>query len=201
MAQAPSPFTAAFLPPGYRPVERNDGVLPEAGGNPRGDGGGIEGGYQSGTMDPAKISEGRRKAGRPRGSGRKWSAERRAAYEQSRNSTPETQEELAVEDSEPKPKPVPHEVVEQVAAALRFTQSLMTPDMPLSDEEAIGLAKAVTNLLAYYVKLGGGGRGMAWLALFGALAMIELPRLMVVSARNKEKREAKLTPAFDPGSA
>jgi hypothetical protein len=186
---AQDPASLSFLPPGFRP-RGPDIVLPQESGDIGGDGGGAARGPDPGTVDPAKISA-RRGKGRRKG----WSPERRAAYEARRSTSGSEEEELVVdEEKERKPKPVPHEVVEQVAAGLKFVQSLMTPDMPLSDDEAEGLSKAITNVLAYYIKMGGGGRGMAWLALFGCLAMIELPRMMVVSARNKESRTIKTPP-------
>lgn len=183
-----------FLPAGFRPVEKPDGVrpddiLPEADGKPRGKARGGDGVDDARTIDIAAITT-RRGKGRPKGTGKEWSAERRAAYAARRASGEKEDVALEEPDKEKEPPPYAAKIIEQFAFYIQFAHG--SGEWKLTDEQSLGLAKALCGVLKYHVKidLTGGGIVGAYLALIGTLLIVYGPKLRERSKRQQAEREA-----------
>lgn len=154
---------AGFVPPrGFEPV---GGETREVGG-PAGSG---DVAADAGTIDPASLSSGPKRRGRP-----KWSDEERAARKAAREA--KEADKLAVE-----PPDIPPTMTGQIAYGLSIVHSMWAmaanaPPLALSEEEAQTLAARIADVAKYYVKLTASNKGAAWFALLMTLAFTYVPR-------------------------
>jgi hypothetical protein len=160
-----------------------------------GESGGIDradaGPSDAGSIDTASIATNAPKRRKARGP---WSDAEREAHAQGRAGK---KERVAVEAE---PIEFADSVIMQMAQGIAFIHAMLavgmqSPEMNLTEAEALGLAKAFGNVGKHYIAVEVNSKLGAWSALLLTCGAIYIPKLMRRDMRMNEEKKAKTSPS------